>query len=309
MTTEPLEPPETDDPKKLQKWAGTKLSLSLALTLYFKPPPRRYADGMLDVYKRFLEICEPRLTWFADETGKRYREAKADVLRIPFDRVSQALDNGKTYTWGAFAGKHHRHAAPFQFFGFLEPDEYRQGDIGFLRAAFGVDSYKEDFGRFVALVKELSALAPVFHGTAGFSFSESMVDVQAQANEPYKIAAAAHFAGVEVEEPLATSLSCQKAIKGINWLTMIDASFVKQLGGEKTLRALLSEAITLHRMPWGLMLQAGPAPGLGVVNMGETLPLYREVNKALRSVRVAVHQNLGVLFDEAHTRRWIGRFD
>jgi hypothetical protein len=90
---------------------------------------------------------------------------------------------------------------------------------------------------------------------------------------------------------------------------MLDASLVKRLGGEKTLRTHLSEAITVHRMPWGLMIQAGPEPSLGAVNMGETLPLYREVNKALRSLRVAVHWNLGVQFDEARTRRWIGRFD
>ena len=37
MTTEPLEPPQTDDPKKLQKWAGTKLSLSLAVSVYLRP--------------------------------------------------------------------------------------------------------------------------------------------------------------------------------------------------------------------------------------------------------------------------------
>jgi hypothetical protein len=281
----------------------------LAVTLYFKPPPAKCADGILKVYQRYLELCEPHLTWFADETGKKYREARPDVLRIPFDRVPQSLDNGKTYTWGAFAGKHHRHAAPFQFFGFLDADEYGNGDMSFLRAAFAVDTFRDDFGRFVALVKDLAALVPVFHGGAGLSFSESMVQGQKQTNEPYLISAAAHFAGVEVEDPIATSLSCRDAIKGANWLTLIDASFVKRLGGEKTLRASLSDAITLHPMPWGLMIQAGPEPGLGVVNDGEQLPLYREVNKALRPVRVAVHQNFGVEFEETRTRQWIGRFD
>ena len=311
MTTEPLEPPDTNDPKKLQKWAGTKLSLSLAVTLYFKPPPKKCADGVLKVYQRYLELCESQLTWFADETGKKYREARPDVLRIPFDRVPQSLESGKFYSWTAFGGKRHRDASPAQFVAVLSPDEYKKGTLSFVRAAFPVEMFRDDIKRFSALVKELSELVPVFHGSAGFSFSESMVYGQAQTNEPYLVAAASHFRGAEVEraDGGTTLLCCQNAIKGVNWLTRIDASLGKRLGGAKALHTDVSEAITVHPMPWGLMIQAGPEPGLGVVNMGEELPFYREVNKALGPVRIAVHWNLGVLFDEARTRQWIGRFD
>ena len=308
MTTEPLEPPQTDDPKKLQKWAGTKLSLSLAVSVYLRPSDVDSVEGALACYRQYLDLCGPQLTWFADETGKKYREATPDVLRIPFDRAPEARDSGKFYSWGAFAGKHHRHAAPSQFRIHLSPNEDGYG-LSWVRAAFSVDLFRDDLDRFVAVAKRLTAPLPVFHGMGGFSFSESMVSGERQTNEPYLIAAAMHFAGVEVEADGMSSHCCGNAIKGANWLTMLDASLVKRLGGEKTLRTHLSEAITVHRMPWGVMIQAGPEPSLGAVNMGETLPLYREVNKALRSLRVAVHWNLGVQFDEARTRRWIGRFD
>lgn len=309
MKTEVREPPDTTDPKKLQKWAGTKLSLSLAVTMYFKPPRESCAGGALKVYQRYLELCEPHLTWFADETGKRYREARSDVLQIPFDRVPQSMESGKFYAWCAFAGKHHRDAAAHQFACILSPEEFQPGTLSFLRAAFPVDMFREEIGQFVHLVREMAAGVPVFHGYAGFSFSQSMVEVKAQGNEPYLVAAAAHFLGPEVESETSTQLCCTKAIKGINWLTMLDASLIKRLGGEEELRRRLGEEITIHSMPWGLMIQAGPEPGLGVVNAGETLPLYRRVNEVLRAVRVPVHMNLGVKFDEQLTRRWISRFD
>lgn len=309
MKTEPREPPDTDDPKKLQKWAGTKLSLSLAVTMYFKPPPEKCAEGVLKVYQRYLDLCEPQLTWFADETGKRFREARADVLRIPFDRVPQALELDKFYAWTGFAGKKHRHAAPYQFWAMLSPDEYKVGTLSTVRAAFAVDMFREDVGRFVQTVQDMAALVPVFHGVAGYSFSPSIEYGQAQTDEPYLISAAAHFSGVEVENESSTRLCCGNAIKGVNWLTMLDDSLVKRLGGEGRLRKQLGDEITVHRMPWGVMIQAGPEPGLGVVNAGETLPLYRHVNQVVRPVRVAAHMDLGVLFDEALTRRWIGRFD
>lgn len=309
MKTEPREAPDTDDPKKLQKWAGTKLSLSLAVTMYFKPPPESCAEGVLKVYQRYLEICEPQLAWFADETGKKYREAGPDVLRIPFDRVPQAVESGKTYTWSAFAGKHHQHAAPFQFFGFLDADEHRKGDMSFLRAAFSVDLFRDDLSSFVELARELSSLVPVFHGVGGYSFSESMVSGQAQTNEPYKIAAAMHFGGVEVESPIGTSLSCKTAIKGVGWLTMLGAEMVKRLGDESEIVARLGEDVPVMKMPWGLLIQAGPAPEVGVVNAGQTLPLYRRVNQVVRPVRVAAHMDFGVEFDATRTHNWLTRLD
>lgn len=309
MKTEPREPPDTDDPKKLQKWAGTKLSLSLAVTMYFKPPPESCAEGVLKVYQRYLDLCEPQLTWFADETGKRYREARPDVLRIPFDRVPQALESKKFYSWGAFAGTHHRDAAATQFAVRLPQDKYNDGTLCSLRAAFPVEAFREDPARFVTLVQELAAMVPVFHGYAGYSLSQSMVRIAAQANEPYLIAAAGHFLGVEVEDDSGTRLSCTNAIKGVNWLTMIDDSLVKRLGGQQAIVAQLGEEIAVVNMPWGLLIQAGPMPELGVVNAGQTLPLYRRVNQVLRPVRVAVHMDFGVEFEAARTRNWMTRFD
>lgn len=308
MSTHP-EPPPGADLDALVKWASTKLTVSLAVSMYFQPPPSACVEGVLAIYKRYLELCEPRLTWFADETGKKYREASPEVLRIPFRRAQEALSNDRLYSWGTFAGKRHRHAAPYQFECLLDPDGRKDGSLNYLRAAFAVDMFRADVAAFMAVVKELGSLVPVFHGTGGFSFSESMQTGERQANEPYLIAAAMRFSGVDVKALSATSLCCDRAIRGVNWLTLVNASFVKRLGGEKALRGWFSEAIQLHSMPWGLMIQAGPEPGLGNVNEGETLPLYREVNRVLRPVRVPVHMNLGVDFDEALTRRWIGRFD
>ena len=43
----------------------------------------------------------------------------------------------------------------------------------------------------------------------------------------------------------------------VNWLTLIEDSFVLRLGGEKIVRKRLGDAIEVHRMPWGLMRRFG----------------------------------------------------
>ena len=122
---------------------------------------------------------------------------------------------------------------------------------------------------------------------------------------------AMRFSGVEVEdEGGGTAISCTDCIKGVNWLTLLAWSFVERLGGKAALRAKLSEAIELHDLPAGLMIQAGPSPGLGDVNAGERLPLYREVHRALTSIRSFDHCPFGGrAFGLNATRRWMSRFD
>ena len=100
-----MEPPQNGDLETWLRWAGTKLTVSLAMSLYFKPQPSACAEGVLAIYKRYLELCEPHLTWFADETTGKFRKASPEVLRIPVRRVPEAVGKGKPYSWCAFAGE------------------------------------------------------------------------------------------------------------------------------------------------------------------------------------------------------------
>ena len=61
--------------------------------------------------------------------------------------------------------------------------------------------------------------------------------------------AAQRFIGLEVDDAYATSASIGQAIKGVNWLTLIDDGFVAALGGVDTLRAQLEPEILFILFP------------------------------------------------------------
>ena len=74
MMNQPVEPPSAGNLQEWLKWAETKIALSLGVSFYIKPPRAGYADGMLEWYREYLDLCEPQLKWYASELGS-YRKA------------------------------------------------------------------------------------------------------------------------------------------------------------------------------------------------------------------------------------------
>lgn len=306
MIPQPPAPPSHENLEDWLTWSRTKVSLSLAVTLYVKPPTSAADDGALVCYQRFLDLCEPRLTWYASAKGQ-YRRAEPKVLRIPFRRLHEAHANGQSWGWVAYGGEDRRDANECQFEALLLSPPLHQ--LGFIRAAFPVAMFAQDLRRFVALVRDLASAFPFFFGYAGFSFSESLDVATKQRNEPLLLPVAMRFAGIEVEAS-RTTICCMDHIKGAAWLTLIDAALVERAGGKANLRAQLSEGVGLEDVSGGLLIQAGPAPALGDINADERLPLYREVHKALTPIRVTDHWRLADrAFNPDETRRWMARFD
>ena len=261
---------------------------------------------MLECYREYLDLCEPQLKWYASELGS-YRKATEKVLRIPFHRLREAMDHDRDWGWCAGGGEHHRDASPCQFDAMPGTD---MRELSSMRAGFPVEMFSGEFGHFVALVKRFAERLPFFFGYAGFFFNNSLEASTVQRNEPYLLPVAMRFSGVEVEHDISTSLCCEDSIKGVNWLTLLSPVLVERLGGKAALRAQLSSAILFHELPTGLMIQAGPEPGLGDVNAGERLPYYREVHRALTPIRNPNHYMLGArIFGKDETRRWMTRFD
>ncbi len=304
---QPEDPPHAGNIDEWLEWAETRVALSLAVSVYFKPPPSAFADGLLECYREYLDLCGPRLQWYGSETSSKYSKATPKLLQIPFRRLPEAIGHQKLWAWMAYSGEDYRDAAPYQFEAVVTSDP---DDLSSFRAAFPVTQFGKDLNQFVALVGRFSERAPFSFGCGGFSFSESQEIKRQQVNEAYLVAAAMRFSGIEAESHRPTRLCCKNTIKGVNWLTLLSPPFVEALGGKAALRAKLSEAVILHDLPAGLMIQAGPAPGLGDVNAGDRLPLYREVHRALTPVRNLNHWPLGNgAFWQDETRRWMGRFD
>jgi hypothetical protein len=122
-------------------------------------------------------------------------------------------------------------------------------------------------------------------------------------------AAAQRFIGLEVDDAFGTSASVNNAIKGVNWLTLIDNGFVRALGGMDSLRTQLGPEILFHPLPNGLMIQAGDRPRIGDLNAGDRLPDYRAVARALLPIRTKKHWPIFKVGSQMETKAWLSRFD
>ncbi len=116
-------------------WAETKVALSLAVSFFFKPPASAFADGLLECYREYLDLCGPQLQWYGSETSSKYSKAMPRLLQIPFRRLPEALGHGKLWSWMTYSGEDYRDAGEYQFYALVHSDADNQSSF---RAAFPV---------------------------------------------------------------------------------------------------------------------------------------------------------------------------
>ncbi|GKX55132.1 hypothetical protein SOASR030_12440 [Leminorella grimontii] len=105
-------------------------------------------------------------------------------------------------------------------------------------------------------------------------------------------------------------------LKTINWITILDHSLVKRLGGAEWLEKLLhvESSASVSRFSHGLIIQATEYPDLMPVSEGLNKS-YQAVNKLLRPIRVppekidSLHLFGANQFTNATSIVWYARFD
>jgi hypothetical protein len=188
--------------------------------------------------------------------------------------------------------------------------------------------------RFVEWLISLAALrGPFISGTAGYGIDLTVNPPTSAAGMAASARAAAlllRYPGLDMASrwlSIGTSLLrrdleyidfMQAAVprpylKRVNWLTLLSAGQVAFLGGKQALRQQLPDhpSIRFIDLPYGLLIQAGPAPQLGDVT-GNHYPIeYSAVARAIRKVRLPeIHpSSLGDTFDDAGAASWLNAFD
>jgi hypothetical protein len=187
------------------------------------------------------------------------------------------------------------------------PEPYDTELAAGFRATFPIERFTGDIGQFLGLVKSMAQKVPVFHGYAGFAFNTPLDIEQEETAKPLLFGPGMRFQGLDIDDTISMRW-CRKSIKGVSWLTLVASELLEKVGGIAAVRAQVSDAIVLHDMPWGTLIQAGRGPGAGDVNAGDRLPFYREVNKVLRPIRVVDLPSIGHLGREK-TDIWLRRLD
>ncbi|CAN7666326.1 DUF3396 domain-containing protein [Trinickia sp. LjRoot230] len=171
---------------------------------------------------------------------------------------------------------------------------------------------------FAQAVDELDAV----HGHAGYAANLSLL--RRGPNEASEYFLARKFGpGLDVGDPMRRSLRrLTDRIKTVDWLTAINANFVREFGGVERLGLPPN---CFRKQPYddgGLIIQAGVAPQTGIAgepgHPPEPPPAYLLLNNALRSIIADALGTLQtgtatstapLLNTQVATKAWLRRLD
>ncbi|MGR8930781.1 MAG: type VI immunity family protein [Gammaproteobacteria bacterium] len=140
-------------------------------------------------------------------------------------------------------------------------------------------------------------------------------------NLPLLAEQAVRFCGLDINDPIGTSLHCEGGIKSINWLTAVSHRLLERVGGAEAAAKAAGPEIIVHPYGNGMVFQAGAMPQIGDRQQGLIPPAYVALGRALKSLRAPYPDTLmyappgfgpvapGEDPDEVFTQQWLARFD
>jgi hypothetical protein len=292
-------------------------SVVMLATLYIREGDRpEVRAGIVRAYDRYVQAVGDVMRWGMNpQTGEPHELAGspwADVRRWPSE-VFDLFNLEILLSGGARVDD----ADPRRFVAVSKCREER--DLSYLSITLPVRWANEhSFEAFAQLTVDLCNFVGPTHGYGGLGVVPHIAGFDAESIAPL-FNLARRFRGLELDVPGVHEpwLSSRDRLKGVNWLTVIDAEWVEELGGVGSLAARLGPAIALRPFTGGkggYVLQAGVSPRFGDAALQEGLPLYGRVARALAPIRMKSPEFMwvqgrpaGFNIDEA--RRWINRFD
>lgn len=284
------------------------LWLGFYFTIYFEDGhtnSKRLA--VLDIFNEYCELCGAELKWTTNPQTKVFE--KISSANNPNAWLLQSAFKKHVWQLIMHGGNSFDECSPFLFSGFGTPLSPPHNCLSFLSISFPITWFADKRpGYAQSLFKRWSSLINPLHGSAGISILTSPFR-----NFKFRVCdhvcrLAKRFPGLEIDYPLDHSLCLYKGIKGVNWLTIIQNSWIEKIGGSKKLRKQLIYDAVIHEYKGGVIIQAGEFPQIGDVNRNIDVKFYRNVSKVLKPIRVEYPTSI-LGFNAEETQQWIQRFD
>lgn len=264
---------------------GVRLtSLVLAATVFFDRSPRKCAKAVLLAWKAFREWCPPEnIRFYSTETMSEHKKVTRKTLEMLEAWFSDDAPGRNIVSFEVKDGRSFDET-PTWLFDILgvEGDE---DEPSMLQIAAPCDLGEAGAARLRDFTVALASNLQASHVVAGYAILCS--PYEEEASQTFARARSMRHRGVDIllREPDRVTVG-RDGIKGANWLTFIDRGRVGRLGDEGKVRAALDPGVEVTSIDGGLMLQAGPAPGIGDENRRDRLPLYRSVFQAIEPLSV-----------------------
>jgi hypothetical protein len=292
--------------------SGTEyLKVCFDFTAYSVGSAFERAPGLVHFYQRGLELIGNHVRFYETETSGGAIPLDEEALELVPFWFTGTTSRRSIYYLSLESGSAPNVPSDRGFL--LRAWEATSPPVGCVRLVMPV-TYPDIVGaRAVGVFADLVSELKYASGHAGFAVNWNETgDYGIYAQQVMGVLAQRH-PGLDLPDTTATLMALPNGFKRVNWLTLLNAEYCERLGGLAQLRAALGPRITVHELPDGVIIQAGPRPDIGDVNRGRWLPLYHQVGTVLEPLRARPHpgflargQHLG---DEDFTDDWLGHFD
>jgi hypothetical protein len=268
-----------------------------------------FRNEVVEAYRRFLSLVGKQgVRQYATQTMTKHKPLNPRALSmIPTWFASKAP---KSESFGIeLTDAVPFNAAPttkFHLMGQEFTDAGRLESASIIRYVLPASWGIERAGEMLEIAKSLCELLPFRCGHAGYGFEYSKYFPRVAQEHAW--AQSMRHPGIDihdnVNDPRAVAFD---GIRGVNWLTMIDDAFIKELGGSPKFKLC-----TTIPVKGGLIIKAGEAPDIGDVNRRDNLPAYREAFGYIEPITKRTFERaswVGLLRDGGpRTERWLKRF-
>lgn len=257
---------------------GWRYVLCANIVLYFEgfqQPLKSNRQGILDFYDRSMELVKGDMKWVQINAAGHFRKITKKVFdMIPFWVSPEGPDKGILgVDMQGGPEKNGRIDKGFSFYHF---------DRSCLCLTLPVEYMLDDPQRFADLAKSMTSHLKFVSGNAGFAVSmypDGGVDRE-EGSHIYMLSR--RFDGLDLGAPRDSAFYAIHGLRTINWLTFVGDGLAGRMNGRDGVKAALPQHIPFTDLDHGLMIQAGPKPILGDVNLQENMSDYYRVGRALK---------------------------
>jgi hypothetical protein len=271
---------------------GVRLvSFVAGFSLYTTALFSKHRIAVLDTYGRCLGLCpEGVFTFYATETMRRHKPVSAAALGMLPAWLKAGAPARDFIRMQLKSGVRYQDAPQFKIdvFG-VEPKSelYDPTNANVFSVSFAPDTEAAQPVNLRQLFLDICEVLPFQSGHAGFALECSTYEPET--SESHAWAASMRHWGLDIPRPVDDSIAVgADGVKGVGWLTALDAETLKAVGGLAKVRKALPRQVEVIELTKGVVIQAGSEPAVGDVNAGERLPLYRAV---FRCVEPLVRQS------------------
>lgn len=262
-------------------------------------------QGFVKAYEKAIKIVGPHLKWYRTESMKRPKKVTAKELSAFPTWFGPKAASRDQYDITMTSGDAADEVGPYGFQFWMVPATL-ESSSGFFQLNLPMQMLVEKPEEFAQLVRDLAKTLDFRSGHAGFGIQYDEGDMLDDRDEMQR-AWCNRYSGIDCRDLALITDSTKDAIKGVNWITLLDADFAEQLGGIKEIRKQLDKAIRVEEVGAGVYIQAGPRPLLGDRNRKEDMSFYKQVNKLIVPIRISEEIDLPGYDDDSD--EWLERFD